>query len=137
MRFAKTKQTKNLNQVVIITIYKPKGANKMSVENAKNFYAKLETDETLSQQLEQAGSEADGWSTMVSVAQTNGFDFSQADAEAYLSQVAGAGDQSAPLSDAQLDSVAGGGFTTNNTAICNITKRISTVTTKCSISLTI
>ncbi len=98
----------------------------MSIENVKNFYGKMESDEKLVEKLQQ--SQGDGLEALVAVAKESGYDFSQAEAQQYLSAQAGAGAPEAQLSDEQLETVAGGGGSfggTCNTAICTITHNTS------------
>lgn len=73
----------------------------MSVENAKAFIEKLKSDETLRDQIAQAGSDEE----RLQMATEAGFEFT---VEEYNQMVNARGDEE--LSDEDLESVAGGGM---------------------------
>lgn len=85
----------------------------MSVENAKKFLQRLESDEAFRKKI----ADADGFEARVAIVKGEGFDFSKADMEKAHPTSDG------ELSDEELESVAGGSA---SSVITGIATTIST-----------
>ena len=82
----------------------------MSVENVKNFYAKVNEDESLQQQLKELArtSAEESTQALIQLANEQGFSFDNNDLEAFFAETAKNLSPTGELSEAELDAVAGG-----------------------------
>jgi len=82
----------------------------MSVDNVKNFYAKVNEDESLQQQLIELArtSAEESMQALIQLANEQGFSFDNNDLEAFFAETAKNLSPTGELSEAELDAVAGG-----------------------------
>lgn len=77
----------------------------MSIENARNFYQRITTDEAFLNQLQSVASEER--TTMIQAA---GYNFTTEEWNTVVSQVSAAVERSDELDETELETVAGGAF---------------------------
>ncbi|MDD3654381.1 MAG: Nif11-like leader peptide family RiPP precursor [Desulfotomaculaceae bacterium] len=84
----------------------------MSMENIKNFFARVRENENLQQQFKElASTSAENYmQALVEIAHAQGFSFEKNDLEAYFSGAAKNLNSAEELNEADLDAVAGGGL---------------------------
>ena len=85
----------------------------MSNEQLVAFGKKVQSDESLREEIAQLGQDAAG---IVAAAQREGFDFTVAELDAYLQ--AAASESGVELDDIDLEAVVGGGYVGTTTCVC-------------------
>lgn len=85
----------------------------MSMENADKFYKKVKADQGLQQKIGELAKEDPKKivAVIIKTAKENGFEFTEKEMKAFMTEKAKAVNPTGELSDGQLEAVAGGGKT--------------------------